>query len=257
MGTDGNHKPFASSFLLARHLEVFIPKPRTRKQEESLLLLLDETLEAPSVPMLDTAPKELLETCCTETHRRLLDRKTRWENVVFGLSTYTTDGYFLQLNKGLRDPKECWREQTLVLKFIITNYSTTTPNWAHLVPASVLLEIGATAGTLSPEKRSALVLTQLHYRAACDYILNRVAENVLRDERELWSQEWDTTLDRRKAPTVRGPIAESPRQRKSRLPDMLSKEVNEILWVQEYNGSSGRPFSPKRLNHKRLKGLRK
>src|SRR5689334_2914315 len=113
---------YARSVLVARHLEVFVPKPRSRKQEQNLIQVLDELLEDHSVAL--EAPPDALLKGCTEDHLKLLKNKKYWENIIFGYSTYVTDGYFLQLKNRRRSARECWREQTLVLKFIVTNYQT-------------------------------------------------------------------------------------------------------------------------------------
>jgi len=133
-----------------------------------------------------------------------------WENVVFGYSTYQTDGHFV----GGEEPEEegatgfptetaaverdgfrkgrmgnYWRETTLVIKFILTNYATVVQ------PRDQCLEAMVSESTVGAQNEH--IMAGLHLRDVGDYIVEAIERGVLWNEEEVWAHSWYTVLDRR------------------------------------------------------------
>jgi hypothetical protein len=203
------------SWLLARHLEVFVPKPGTREQEDQLLGFLDDLLRKTDIQLRLRQPHELVNY--PKRLQTLLTSHDHWENIICGYSTYLTDGAFLDGTAYPRAPDECLKEQTLVLKFILTNYRTSVDvRSARFLGLEGLLLREAQHG-VDEDRLTELLCAESHYSDICDYIVNGVAGRVLEGETEIWSQEWLTTLSRWKLARRRDPIAESQTDRDQRF----------------------------------------
>lgn len=216
------------AWLLARHLEVFIPTPKIRDKEKQLHDFLNLLLNGHDI-LLPKRTDEELPPNCPPAAKDLIQKHTHWENLVFGYSTYLTDGYFLDVPNPRRDQESCLREQTIVLKFIITNYRTRVqPRSGRIF--SLELKPSNTADSLVDSKRQTeLLCAELHYIDTCDHIVQGIARWTLHEETEIWSQEWFTVLNRWKWRARRDPIVESPTDRNSRF-----DPTKRVLCVEDY-----------------------
>lgn len=164
----------------------------------------------------------------TERARGLLMSFNSWENVIFGYSSYLTDGHFLPSTfrkrdptYQQRDPDKCLREQTLVLKFIVTNYRTEVEGGAgRMLSLEGLLWREANLDG-NDDRRTELLCAESHYADTCDYIVHGVSERGLPGEEEVWSQEWLTVLNRLKLRRKRDPVVLTDDDR-SRFPNNQS-----------------------------------
>lgn len=208
-------KATKSQWLLARHLEVFVPKLGTRELEIELSAFLDNLLRKSDLPLISRGPSELEKF--PERARSLLRDHDRWENIICGYSTYLTDGAFLDGTAYPREPRACLKEQTLVLKFILTNYRTTVePGRGRFLGLEGLLLREVRQG-VDEARLTELLCTESHYSDVCEYVVRKVADDVLDGQMEVWSQEWLTVLNRWKRRRVKDPIAESKEDKKLRF----------------------------------------
>src|SRR5437588_6094755 len=101
-------------YLLAKHLEVFVPKsPDT---EGRLRLWLNNLMLMPAIPMPpdNELRAELFKKINPNVASKLAG-KEYWENIIYGYSIYETDGHFLSFTRRIRG---YLTEQTLIMKFI-------------------------------------------------------------------------------------------------------------------------------------------
>jgi hypothetical protein len=224
---------YGNRVLYARHLEVFVPKPGNRNKEIKFFQCLDGLLSQPTIVAEKVSPDII--SLCQDGHRSLLERRVGgWENILYGYSTYLTDGTFMQLmpERRARTAATVWREQTLVLKFIVTNYATT------LSETSRNLLLGELAfSSMTPMERSELVMADLHYRAMCAHVVKGIGHKALvgdgkhEGEAEIWSQEWPTVLDRWKRDDKLDPIILDVKDRDLRLD---RNEHTNVISVIDY-----------------------
>lgn len=226
--------------LLARHLEVFVPKPGSRDQEKYLLEILDDLLGMSEVKMQPRQPYEL--AICPERARILLETYDHWENIICGYSTYVTDGAFLDGTMYPRVSGACSKEQTLVIKFILTNYRTSVAvdrrPFARFLGLEGMLLREAQRG-VDADRLTELLCAELHYSDICDFVVKRIAHSVLEDETEVWSQEWMTVLTRWKLAHRRDPIAESRKDKVGRF-----EPNHRVLCVADYCAPAPPPDTP-------------
>ena len=215
------------SKLFARHLEVFVPKPTTYASEDRLRNVLDVILSKEIIPKnpLETGLAKL----CSDRVRKLLARRGYWENILYGYSTYVVDGTFMGGRVGRRHLADGCREVTVVLKFVVTNYTTEVDN-----EDLSLLNRSRDWSLAGTDRRTELIATRQHYRDTCEFVVNMVEEYVLRDELEVWSQEWDTILDRRASSVAK--IVRTGRDRTRRFE---VHERNSVVCVCDYCASNG------------------
>lgn len=223
----GPPKKHVPSWLLARHLEVFVPKPATREQEDNLLRFLDELLRKSDVPLRSRDADELANY--PDKARTLLTTHQYWENIIYGYSTYLTDGAFLDGTTYPKQPDECSKEQTLVLKFILTNYRTKIDVGCVRLLCLEGLSLRETRRGVDEGRLSELICAESHYSDICDYIVSGVAGRVLGGETEVWSQEWLTVLNRWKRDRNRDPVVQSEGDKKERF-----QPGSSILCVMDY-----------------------
>ncbi|HKU76159.1 MAG TPA: hypothetical protein VJR02_19780 [Pyrinomonadaceae bacterium] len=198
MPEDSSHA--LRQYLLAKHLEVFVPK--SQASEGRLRLWLNNLMLMPAVPMhkQNQVRADLLQQIEPEVATKL-SGKEYWENIVYGYSIYETDGHFLSYGRSIRG---YFTEQTLIIKFILTNY--VTKNVEQLIrldtPAPIRRAI-LPAWDVKISKLSGmadyaeLCCTILHYNDISDFIVTEITENVLQNEQEVWAHGWNTILDRR------------------------------------------------------------
>jgi hypothetical protein len=215
-------KTHRDQLLWAMHLEVFVPKPGKRFQEEDLLRCLDSLLEAQTVPILKRPNREL--AALDERHRKLFESRDHWENIIFGYSAYSTDGYFMPLKDRVRRKDYCYREVTLVFKFILTNYHSSVLGFEA---AKMLPGIVTPSDFADREKRNELRCMEFHYQDTAAYIVDRTC-GVLEHEAEIWSQAWYSLLNRKTRPGVGMPIATVGER--SRRP----KSFERVICVHDY-----------------------
>jgi hypothetical protein len=223
-------------FLLARHLEVFVPKPNRRNQEGELLGSLDDLLLREEIPMAlsSKAKCEALASSWASV--------SSWENVVCGYSTYQTDGHFLggedldrigsshsvEREAGGTDTlrrdrlKNYWRETTLVIKFILTNYATVVQ------PRDQCLE--NMVGGVDAEGEKENIVAGLHLRDIGDHIVGEIERGVLWNEEEVWAHSWYTVLDRRCTAKRVPPIVLNVEEKTRRF----AAKADRVLCVIDY-----------------------
>ncbi len=251
-------------FLLARHLEVFVPKPSRRSQERELLGSLDDLLLRDQIPMAQSSKElcvkliQLDQSVASWENIVSWEDGVSWENVVCGYSTYQTDGHFLGLldiksmageaaerrtedRFGRGRLKNYWRETTLVIKFILTNYATVVEPRDQCLDAMV--------GRLTTEGgESRKIVAGLHLRDIGDHIVGEIERGVLWNEEEVWAHSWYTVLDRRCTTSRMPPIVLDAREKKSRF----AGKANHVLCVTDYiddkslarlHGRDGKPLA--------------
>ena len=222
--------------LYARHLEVFVPRPTSYASERALQTVLDKVLQEPTIPRTPLHMSRL--GACSKKLRHRLEVGGHWENILFGYSKYIVEGMFLSTHSGIRNLSTSMSEITLVLKCIITNYETTIDR----ENLSLLNGIG-TALLENDERRPELVITRHHYRDTCEFIVNLVEKYVLSGEIEVWSQEWETLLDRRASGAAKAPIS-----RRQRVSSVETHQRSGLICVCDYVSSSvnGTKLLPKK-----------
>ena len=213
--TEQRQRQPSVSWLLARHLEVFVPKPKTRELENALLRSLDNLLDKEELPLRKREPNDLANY--TERARKLLTNHSFWENIIYGYSTYETDGAFLDRKEHLRKSNKYYKEQTLVLKFILTNYRTGVDvgRARFFDLEGMLLREGKIP--VSDDRLTELMCAESHYSDICDFIVDHIVRDVLDGEIEVWSQEWLTMLNRWQPVSRKEPIVKSKKDRERRF----------------------------------------
>jgi hypothetical protein len=220
-------------YLLAKHLEVFVPKsPAT---EGRLRLWLNHLMLKPALPMPQGSElrAELFKKIDPSVAEKL-DGKHFWENIIYGYSIYETDGHFLTFTRRI---KGYFTEQTLIMKFILTNYLST--NAEQLIKVETceksLRHAILPAWDVKPQKFSKqgdytdLACTILHYNDIADYIVSEISENVLDHEQEVWAHGWNSILDRRTKRSEPNEAANQNEINDSRqIPIVLSQEEKSV-----------------------------
>jgi hypothetical protein len=224
--------------LLAKHLEVFVPKPKTRELEANLLEWLDHLLLETKIPREDND-----EILLVDGRPGILDKlqgKRYWENIIYGYSTYLTDGHFVDL-----DPKnqersvgKYIREQTLVIKFLLTNYSTNIYRDFVSIPTTIGEQMAFVPAYAYPSLKESkptffneLYFTHLHYTSITEHIIDGIEKTVLWREAEVWAHSWYTVLDRRSMSMGRAvPIVRNDSDKDKRY----GPRSHEVMCVMDY-----------------------
>lgn len=213
------------------HLEVFVPKPKQRSVEIDLHNYLDWILTVPTISRTRLSEDDLVGL--TKEHRELFKdhdhQKLRWENVVYGYSSYAADGYFMSCKTRGRELESTFREITLVFKFIITNYTTTIKSAESMWGDQSMYKPSDNA---YDDQRSELKCMEFHYEDTRAFITQEITRMVLRDEEEIWSHVWYSRLTRKvsKNIDVQVPIhTEMSRP----VPDM-SGHGERVIYVCDY-----------------------
>lgn len=255
-GTEPYHQ-----YILAKHLEVFVPKPKTRELEVNLIDWLDHLLIEAKIPRgaygysqpEGDHSSEFSFPCppiLAEEFKRN-ENKRYWENIIYGYSTYETDGHFVDFDEEsqIRTFEKDFREQTLVIKFLLTNYATAAYRGIVPIPTARIpgIEFAIVPAYAYPDPSvelqnsyyRELYLTNLHYNDLTNHIITGIAETVLWKETEVWSHAWYTVLDRRSMNSKRTrPIILSEEEKVKRFGE---ERQHEVMCVMDYarvdNGS--------------------
>ena len=238
-----------SSILCAEQVEIFVPN--NLKFIGKFRLFFDQLILEDRIPINDEHRYWLQQL--VEQHPEAsagfspLKRKTFWENLIFGYSIYETKGYFIGPDDQLRrNLTNYFEEPTLVVKLILTNYRTrgllyplaqnfADPFQAQQSQAFILNAIASYQPRLSPSLAFEYGAMMLHYLGITSYIVDRLSQDVMHDELEIWLQRWQTQLSRRyKANMRKVPIAATEEEKRLKF----GEAREQVICVIDYSTQS-------------------
>lgn len=176
-----------------------------------------------------------------------LRRKTFWENLIFGYSIYETKGYFIGPDEQLRrNLTNYFEEPTLAVKLILTNYRTrgllyplmqnfADPFQAQQSQAFILNAIASYQPRINPVLTFEYGVMMLHYLGITSYIVDRLSQDIMHNELEIWLQRWQTQLSRRYKPERRkAPIVATEEEKRLKF----GEAWEQVICVLDYSTQS-------------------
>ena len=211
-----------SNLALARQVEIFVPK----KYDKKVKMWFDSFIRMDRIPGLGI-----------ELPNRNYEY---WENIVYGYSLYDGEGYFILPSRTL---EHYFPEDVVIVKLILTNYLTEnhgTPEILGLdpnAPAFVVDTITKDVQRSEIEaKKFEYFATYAHFDRTLTFIADSLANEVMKNEEEIWVQSWTTGLQIRHNTGVppdwrsKVPVVKTKKEKNERY----GRDADRVLCVIDY-----------------------
>lgn len=223
-----------SNLALARQVEIFVPK----NYEKKVKMWFDSFIRMNRIPGLGI---ELPGKNCEY-----------WENIVHGYSLYDGEGYFILPSRTLED---YFPEDVMIVKLILTNYLTENHGTPEILgfdpnaPAFVVDTITKDVPRSEIEaKKFEYFATYAHFDRTLNFIADSLANEVMKNEEEIWVQSWTTGLQIRHNTGVppawrcKLPVVKSEKEKLQRY----GRDADKVFCIIDYiaEGENHKAFQP-------------